>query len=969
MLQIDEGNPVKITAEGRAIDFTGDKARITGAGTLQTTVINASTDTFTVDGTTVELLSNRVLGGGYVIFADGSLILDNGAVMRTEEGFTSGYQKQFDGSAETYTHPEIHNLVYTNGLYLRNGSELSMDITRCLDDLDRLLEDENLTESQKKTAVNEFIESIREVEGLVSSETTLSVTGNSKLKIKGFVKLLRVQDNVSVVGDGSTIEVDNQAYFDKVATLNRPAEKQLAELQLQYSRLTEMQEELQKLGEEVGTDDPAYKQKEAELQDLQTEYQHAYSQLDEMSLGYGSLTYLVQAGHTSITDGAKVSLNGFLPAWACSVNKESTAAGLHVENAEFSIVEDIPEEYREAFFIKVTPPYTDERADWLLYNYNEYHSHYYLEGPLAEFVNSTVRITTNAAREKIAPNSSSTHYTTYDFDGIVTYTNEDCRTPLLIKGGDVEIYGGGTRPALGLMVGTKGGSVCAAVEAMEEPLQIDKGDQPRAITSTALLNVGEANYLSPSRKSYFHSHPYVSGINVVYKATKGGKVGYSAEATDSSLTQTIDKKNGELSEVLAVADEGYDFFVWYDAEGKVVSFEESLLVQKKDGTYEAGTYTAKFVKTSDPLDKEELQAAVEAAQAAQQAAEEAKEAAEKKAEEAQKAVEAADQKVTEAQQAAEEAKQAAEEAKKAAEEAKAAAEAAKANNGSEQAQQAAAEAKAAAEAAQKAAEAAQKAAEDAAKAAGGEGEKPDPGKPDPVQPDQDRSQQMGADGTALGKGASAEAAEAFITSANTDVDPAGTVFLPLQLKSVKQTQKSLKLNWKKVTGAKKYMIFGNKCGTNNKMKKLTTVTKNSYNVKKAVKKIQKGKYYKFMVVALDENNNVVATSKVVHAVTKGSKKYGNHKAIKLQVKQGGKLKAVKKATLKVGKKLTLKATQIPASKKLKVANHTKVRFESTDANVASVSKKGVITAKGTGTCIVYAYAQNGVSKTVKVTVK
>ena len=32
----------------------------------------------------------------------------------------------------------------------------------------------------------------------------------------------------------------------------------------------------------------------------------------------------------------------------------------------------------------------------------------------------------------------------------------------------------------------------------------------------------------------------------------------------------------------------------------------------------------------------------------------------------------------------------------------------------------------------------------------------------------------------------------------------------------------------------------------------------------------------------DENNNVVATSKVVHAVTKGSKKYGNHKAIKLQ---------------------------------------------------------------------------------------
>ena len=39
------------------------------------------------------------------------------------------------------------------------------------------------------------------------------------------------------------------------------------------------------------------------------------------------------------------------------------------------------------------------------------------------------------------------------------------------------------------------------------------------------------------------------------------------------------------------------------------------------------------------------------------------------------------------------------------------------------------------------------------------------------------------------------------------------------------------------------------------------------------------------------------------------------------------------------------------------------------AHVAAVSSKGVITAKAAGICYVYAYAQNGVFKTIKVTVK
>ena len=54
--------------------------------------------------------------------------------------------------------------------------------------------------------------------------------------------------------------------------------------------------------------------------------------------------------------------------------------------------------------------------------------------------------------------------------------------------------------------------------------------------------------------------------------------------------------------------------------------------------------------------------------------------------------------------------------------------------------------------------------------------------------------------------------------------------------------------------------------------------------------------------------------------------------------------------------------------KKKVASHRKVAWESDNVSVATV-KNGKITAVGKGTCYVYAYAQNGVSAKIKVTVK
>ena len=73
--------------------------------------------------------------------------------------------------------------------------------------------------------------------------------------------------------------------------------------------------------------------------------------------------------------------------------------------------------------------------------------------------------------------------------------------------------------------------------------------------------------------------------------------------------------------------------------------------------------------------------------------------------------------------------------------------------------------------------------------------------------------------------------------------------------------------------------------------------------------------------------------------------------------------------LKKGRTLTLKARAVPQSKKLKVRQHVGIRYESSNKKIATVSKQGKIKARKKGACYVYAYAQNGVFKKIKVVVK
>lgn len=221
---------------------------------------------------------------------------------------------------------------------------------------------------------------------------------------------------------------------------------------------------------------------------------------------------------------------------------------------------------------------------------------------------------------------------------------------------------------------------------------------------------------------------------------------------------------------------------------------------------------------------------------------------------------------------------------------------------------------------------------------------------------------LGEDGTAVGKGASAEAAEKAITTSTSDEGPSGTKYGNLQFKSTKQTKNSVKCTWKKVSGAKKYIVYGNICGKKNKPVKIASTTGASITVSKINgKKLKKGTYYKFILAAVDKDNRIVSTSKTIYAATSGGK-YCNYKSVSTKAKNN-------KVTIKAKKTFKLGAKMTKTSKKLKVKKCRGIAYESSNTAVATVSGKGVIKGVKKGTCYVYVYTQNGVSKKIKVVVK
>ena len=196
-----------------------------------------------------------------------------------------------------------------------------------------------------------------------------------------------------------------------------------------------------------------------------------------------------------------------------------------------------------------------------------------------------------------------------------------------------------------------------------------------------------------------------------------------------------------------------------------------------------------------------------------------------------------------------------------------------------------------------------------------------------------------------------------------------TGFRRLRARSVKQTKTSVTLQWNIIKDADGYFVYGNRCNTGTKSykyRKLATITGGDISAW-TQKDLKKGTYYKYVVKAYRLVNGkkvVTDTSISVHAVTGGGK-YGNAKAV--SVTQIGNKKNVSKITLKMGKTAQIKAKEVKKDKKIE--RHRKLCYESSNTKVATVTPDGLIRATGKGTCTIWVYAQNGVYKALKITVK
>ena len=196
-----------------------------------------------------------------------------------------------------------------------------------------------------------------------------------------------------------------------------------------------------------------------------------------------------------------------------------------------------------------------------------------------------------------------------------------------------------------------------------------------------------------------------------------------------------------------------------------------------------------------------------------------------------------------------------------------------------------------------------------------------------------------------------------------------TGFRRLRARSVKQTKTSVTLQWNIIKDADGYFVYGNRCNTGTKSykyRKLANITGGDISTW-TQKDLKKGTYYKYVVKAYRLVNGkkvVTDTSISVHVVTGGGK-YGNAKAV--SVTQIGNKKNVSKITLKMGKTAQIKAKEVKKDKKIE--RHRKLCYESSNTKVATVTPDGLIRATGKGTCTIWVYAQNGVYKALKITVK
>ncbi len=187
--------------------------------------------------------------------------------------------------------------------------------------------------------------------------------------------------------------------------------------------------------------------------------------------------------------------------------------------------------------------------------------------------------------------------------------------------------------------------------------------------------------------------------------------------------------------------------------------------------------------------------------------------------------------------------------------------------------------------------------------------------------------------------------------------------LPILLAVGKQKGKnSIRLTWNKKSGCTGYEVYWSFCDGKQNFKKLKTIKSNGKRVCIHTK-LKKTRAYKYYIATYKEENgrkNYISKSSVIHVAMK-KEKHTNVKKIKLNKTE---------LALKPNKSFKIKATAVAEEKKKPLLNHgPKFRYYTDNKEIAAVTKKGVVKAKKKGTCTIYVIANNGVSKTLKVTVK
>lgn len=194
----------------------------------------------------------------------------------------------------------------------------------------------------------------------------------------------------------------------------------------------------------------------------------------------------------------------------------------------------------------------------------------------------------------------------------------------------------------------------------------------------------------------------------------------------------------------------------------------------------------------------------------------------------------------------------------------------------------------------------------------------------------------------------------------------------------------VQVSWKKLTGATKYTVYGNINGKkavvikNIKYNKKTKTYK--YTITKiAKKKLSKKKNYFFYVIGYKYVNGQrvrVGRSYTTYVTMKKTKKgYGNVKTVSFRKNKKIKYNKKKKQsilTLKLNKKknkvFTIKTKLKYVSGKKQIKKPALLYYTS-NKKIATVNKKGKITAKKKGKCSIYVVARNGVYKVLTVNVK